>query len=361
MILIISKNGGNAKRVDKSDIEKEEYLQNYIHQNPESIPVYEIEEDKKLLVLAREFPTESGPIDALATDKDGDIYIVETKRYKNPDKRMVVAQVLDYGASLWRRSNDFGDFINSIEEEVRDKFGTGFKEKAKDFFNIEDEQVGLLVEIMRSNFTDGKLKFVVLMDKMDERMKDLIVYVNQNSQFDIFAVELEYYKYDEYEIMIPKIFGVEVKKDISVSSASARRKWDEKSFFEDAQKRLSEKGLIAVKNLYEFSKNSADGINWGTGTTHSSFGPVFNKISEGKSPYIVRSRGDLLLKLGWINESGQARDFHYGEKFKELIENRKLFKIPQNYDYKESLSFRMEEWQDKVDEFIEVIKDLLKE
>jgi hypothetical protein len=62
MSIIISQNGKNAKKLDKADFESEDYLQNYIHQNPESIPVYEIEEDKKLLVVAREFPTESGPI-----------------------------------------------------------------------------------------------------------------------------------------------------------------------------------------------------------------------------------------------------------------------------------------------------------
>src|SRR3989339_1730841 len=131
MAIIISQDGKNAQKIDKSDFEKEGYLQNYIHENPESIPVYEIEEDKKLFVVAREFPTESGPIDALAIDKDGEIYIVETKLYKNPDKRTVVAQALDYGASLWRHLNDFDGFINTIDEEVHDKFGMGLKERVE--------------------------------------------------------------------------------------------------------------------------------------------------------------------------------------------------------------------------------------
>lgn len=42
-------------------------------------------------------------IDAVALDQNGDIYLIETKLYKNPDKRQVIAQVLDYGASLWTR------------------------------------------------------------------------------------------------------------------------------------------------------------------------------------------------------------------------------------------------------------------
>jgi len=59
MAIIITKNGKEAKKIDKSDFEKENYLQNLIHESPESIPVYEIAEDKKLFVVAREFSTES--------------------------------------------------------------------------------------------------------------------------------------------------------------------------------------------------------------------------------------------------------------------------------------------------------------
>jgi len=228
MTIIITQNGKEAKKIDKSDFEKENYLQNLIHESPESIPVYEIAEDKKLFVVAREFYTESGPIDALAIDQDGDIYVVETKLYKNPDKRTVVAQALDYGASLWKHTNDFDEFINIINKEVQDKFGMSFQEKAKTFFVIDEEQTNLMLENMRFNLKDGNIKFVILMDSMDERLKDLIIYVNQNSQFDIYAVQLEYYKFEEYEIMIPKIFGVEVKKNIKGSSSTRQPgiKWD---------------------------------------------------------------------------------------------------------------------------------------
>jgi hypothetical protein len=44
MAIIISQDGKNAQKIDKSEFEKEGYLQNYIQENPDSIPVYEIEE-----------------------------------------------------------------------------------------------------------------------------------------------------------------------------------------------------------------------------------------------------------------------------------------------------------------------------
>ena len=236
MAIIISQKGKKTQKVDKLDFEKEGNLQSYIHENPESIPVYEIEESKRLFVVAREFRTESGPIDALAVDKDGDIYVVETKLYKNSDKRTVVAQALDYGASLWRHS-DYGEFINLLNSEISKKFKVSFEEKVKDFFKIDEEQTGILLEAIRTNLQHGNIRFVILMDAVDDRLKDLIVYINQNSQFDIYAVQMEYYKFESYEIMIPKLFGVEVKKSMtSNSTGSPRRKWDEQGFFEEVKK-----------------------------------------------------------------------------------------------------------------------------
>jgi hypothetical protein len=212
-IIISQKSDTSATIVEKSEFENEDTLQKYIHEHPEVIPVYEIKRDKRLLVVAREFETQSGPIDALAVDKDGDIYVVETKLYKNNDKRRVVAQVLDYGASLWRHIPDFEAFLSILDRHARHNWGKSFQEKANEFFDLNDEREDSMLSWMRRNLKDGNLKFVVLMDSMDESLKNLITYINQKSQFDIYGVELEFYRHLEYEIGIPKIFGVEVKKD----------------------------------------------------------------------------------------------------------------------------------------------------
>src|SRR3990172_4834466 len=101
MPIIISKGGKDAMKVDKSAPDPEEFLQKYIQENPDSIPLYDIHEDIRLLIVSREFVTTSGAIDALGVDNSGNLYLIETKLYKNTDKRRVVAQLLDYGASLW--------------------------------------------------------------------------------------------------------------------------------------------------------------------------------------------------------------------------------------------------------------------
>jgi len=323
MSIIISQEGKNAQRIDKSIFEKEGYLQNYIHENPESIPVYEIEEDKKLFVIAREFSTESGPIDALAVDKDGDIYVVETKLYKNPDKRTVVAQALDYGASLWRHS-DYVEFIAKINSEVNKKFKVSFEEKAKEFFSIDDEQVVAMLEAIKNNLQQGNIKFVILMDSIEDRLKDLIVYINQNSHFDIYAVQMEYYKYEQYEIMIPKLFGVEVKKGMSVSTINQRRIWDEQSFFSQAKEKLGTESEKLVK-LYEYLKANTDKIKWGTGNANGSFAPIIKKLSPTISPFSIYSDGTFLIKFGWLKNHTNKEVFdRYFNAFYSEISKSKL-------------------------------------
>ncbi len=214
MPIILSKPGKpGGEVVAKSDFENERSMQEYIHEHPEAIPVYEIHKDKRLFVVAREFPTNSGPIDAFAVDGDGDIYVVETKLYQNPDKRLVIAQALDYGASLWKHFNDPDRLISLLEERVQNKWKLSFSSKLQQFFQKNEEGVEALLERVRENLRNGNLKFVVLMNSLPERLKDLITYVNQKSQFDIYAVELDFYKHDEFEIVIPRVYGSQVKKD----------------------------------------------------------------------------------------------------------------------------------------------------
>jgi len=113
MSIIISHPDTKAQKIDKSEFAKEGYLQEYIHKNPESIPVYEIEEDKKLFVVAREFPTDSGSIDALAIDKDGDLYVIETKLFRNADK-MTQRNERCYNKDSKRITEDYADLITGL-------------------------------------------------------------------------------------------------------------------------------------------------------------------------------------------------------------------------------------------------------
>ncbi len=259
MAIIISENGKDAKRIDESQFGLEDKLQQYIYDNPDAIPLYDIDEDTRLFIAAREFNTKSGPIDALGFDANGNIYVVETKLYKNPDKRTVVAQALDYGASLWRHAVNFEDFESRIDEHCQKEFTNSFRQAYADFFELDDATDNIAT--IRSNLHDGSIKFVVLMDKLHDALKDLVIFVNQNSRFDLYAVELEYYKHKSFEIIIPKIYGAEVKKEVSTSKKTGTNvdsePCDEETFLNILKLGQYDKSALTVKQavqIHELNK-----------------------------------------------------------------------------------------------------------
>ena len=261
--IIVSENGRNARRIDESRFDLEGHLQEYIFSNPDVIPLYELDTDARLFVAAREFPTRSGPIDALAFDAVGNIYVVETKLYRNPDKRIVVAQALDYGASLWRHTAAFDEFLATLDRHCQQQFGVPFRDKYREFFDLDDEADS--VAAIESNLAEGRIKFVVLMDKLHPALLDLIVFVNQNSKFDLYGVELEYYRHDSFEIVIPRLYGGEVKKDLQSPARKQGPVWTPtdqaefsrfvQSFRESGQ--LEAAGATAIEDLEQLYQRVA--------------------------------------------------------------------------------------------------------
>ena len=297
MTIIVSKNNKDAKRIEELSFKYEDNMQEYILNNPDVIPLYEIDEGIKLFIAAREFQTASGPIDALGFDKLGNIYVIETKLFKNPGKREVVAQALDYGASLWRHATDFSVFIEKLDENTERNFKKLFKNKLKDVFEIEDVQE--IIDNIQNNLSSGQIKFVVLMDKLHDQLKDLVIFINQNSKFDLYAVELEYYKHDEFEIIIPKLYGSEVKKDVSLQKSG--RKWCENDFLETLNSNLKGKSLTALNKLYQWAKEHADTITYGTGRLSPAATPKFNRICP-RSFITIKADGSIPVNYGFLRD-----------------------------------------------------------
>jgi len=307
MAIIITKNGKNAKKISSVTIKDEEYLQRYINDNPECIPLDELQEDIEILILAREFETKSGSIDILLTDKTGSIYIVETKLYKNPDKRKVLAQVMDYGAALWKGYTVPEDFINDIEIKIVKEKGSSLREKINKTFKINDEAILQLLENLKNNLNEGSFKYLILMDKLDDRLKDLIIYMNQNSKFDIYAVELEMYKYEDLEIVIPKMFGSDVKKDLHSTSSDTIRYWDEESFFDTLRQKVSDdKTIDIIKKIYDIVKKESIKDPFYTKTKSGTFNFILPKDNSPYSLFNVST--DAKIRFFYLNEFKEWRN-----------------------------------------------------
>ncbi len=343
MAIIITKNGKNAKKLDKQPFEYENNLQKYIDDNPLSIPLYEIKEDIRVLILAREFSTDSGPIDALGIDTDGDIYIIETKLYKNADKRTVVAQALDYGASLWKSSIEFGEFINATDKYLQNKEFKNTKEKIVHEFGFDENQTELLLERIKENLNHGNFKFIILMDQIDDRLKDLILFVNENSKFDIYAVQFDFYKHEDNEIIIPKLFGAQVKKDIGVKSGSARQHWDEASFFQKAKETVDSDIFKEIREMYDYFCQKGR-VEWGSGSVFGSMNFLIPSISSKRSILTLWTSGPMSINLIWLDDSQVALNFRKKLWEKLLDKNGLLLPPILDENYAKQPSIKAEDW-----------------
>lgn len=117
------------------------------------------------------------------------------------------------------------------------------------------EDVTDVLVAITDNLNSGNIKFVVLMDKLHNRLKDLIVYINQNSHFDIYAVEAEYYRYDDFEIIISKKSS---GNNYGYSNA------DKQAFLDDIKKHgelLSETAISAVSNILTIFEKISERYN----------------------------------------------------------------------------------------------------
>lgn len=66
------------------------------------------------------------------------------------------------------------------------------------------EQLAAIAEAL----SEGRFTAIVLMDRLDERLRDLIRFLNGSSSFQILAVELDYYRHEGSEIVSPRQFRI---------------------------------------------------------------------------------------------------------------------------------------------------------
>lgn len=318
MAIIVSKNGQEAHKVERSTFEKEDDLQRYLRSNPEALPVDQIREGASLVVLAREYPTESGPIDILAADEQGRLYVIETKLYRNFDKRTVVAQVLDYGAALWRHSSDFGDFRRQLSLHVQKQWGLSLEEQITARFGTDEAGTEDLLAALKKCLEDGQFAFMILMDRVDDRLRDLVSYLNTNSHFQVYAVELEYYQHDSYEILMPHVFGAEVKTS-EKEPARSLSEWNEDRFFSELA-RTNPEAVDVAHRLLAWTVSHADQVGWGSGSVTGSFSP--GAARDGTTNWLagVLTNGKIEFYLQWLTRKVPFLDTETREELRRRAE-----------------------------------------
>ena len=93
---------GNLEVLERRSIYSEKEIQDVVFEYPETIPISDIDESfNPLIPVCKELWTSTGPLDILMISPLGEIAIIETKLWSNPEaRRKVIAQILDYAKEI---------------------------------------------------------------------------------------------------------------------------------------------------------------------------------------------------------------------------------------------------------------------
>ena len=152
-----------AGGIDKND---ETLLERLIFENPELFPVGEIADKSTWIPLATQVHIENhGTLDILATDENGNIYIVECKLKSNTgDMKTIRGQITDYAAGLWSmaysdNSDDskFNNFWARFCKEIEKNSDN--KQKLEVILENAGEDVEQTIDMMQNNFKENLLSY----------------------------------------------------------------------------------------------------------------------------------------------------------------------------------------------------------
>ena len=371
MTIIARKDGEKFENIEKTDFKLEKKLQKLIldDQIMKKIKLG-FEEDTTLVTLSRELESGSGPIDVLAIDEDGGIYIIETKLHDNHDRRKILAQIMDYAGAMWNRFRDFKKFEEELERwnlRSKDNEILSGKSLSQIISNstlgfTDKEDTDDIIRNMKENFFSGKFKFIVVFDELESELINTINYLNEKSPIVIYAVTYEYYSDNNLEILIPSVHGRDAELR-STKKPSGRIPWTLKEIEQNFEEKLSNHEFKMFKKFYEFLNENVDTMRKGKSKA-GSIGPVFNKLCPDGIPrsfLTLDAGGSMTISYPWLKPEYRkkiAESFSENPELKIDYKSRPLLNSDVNLE-KEYLKYSRDQWSDNVDSIIEIIRKFI--
>jgi hypothetical protein len=191
-------------------------IQNLVFNTPDCLPISDIDESFNPLVpICTELRTPVGPLDVFMATPNGDLAIIETKLWRNPEaRRKVVAQILDYANEL----------SNWNYEDLQREVNRNLKLKGNSLFNIISNRYpddiineSEFVDNISRNLRKGKFLLLIVGDGIKEGAVSITEFLSTSGHlnFTFGMVELTIYKIDnKRQIVLPRTIAktVEIQK-----------------------------------------------------------------------------------------------------------------------------------------------------
>lgn len=267
-------------------------------------------------------------IDHLFLDQDGVPTFVEVKRSTDTRiRRKVVGQMLDYVSNA---SKYWGEGRMRTRFETRCESGDKNPEEViKNEFS-EDIDAEAFWGTVESNLRSGKIRLLFVADEIPSELKRIVEFLNeQMDPAEVLALEVKQYAGEGQKALVPRIIGQTEEARRKKGTSSQRKQWDEPSFLEDIEVKLSE-GTISeeeaevIRKIYSFAKEEADEIKWGTGSVRASFTPRWDAIHDSFGLFTIRTNGKIEMWQPGTLVTEREEEIDWAEKelrgFKEKLD-----------------------------------------
>ena len=173
----------------------EDWFQELLFSCPTLLPINDIEPGfGQLIPIARELPTARGPLDLFFVDPDGQLILIETKLWRNPEaRRKVVGQIVDYATAISKWS--YNDLVASVKaatgSSADDALMHLIREKAG-----PDLDESRFIDAVSLNLSRGRFLLLIVGDGIHEGVEQMVEFLDRYPQlgFRLGLVEIGLYR-----------------------------------------------------------------------------------------------------------------------------------------------------------------------
>lgn len=185
----------------------EEWLQNLLYENPDCLPIAEIDGAYTGIVpICQELPTPAGPADLVYATPKGKLVLLEAKLWRNPEaRRKVVAQILDYAKEFARWS--YEDLQREVSRVTKRK-GNALYELVAERYPETDEAT--FVDEVSKSLRAGRFMLLIVGDGIREGAGAIAEFLQGSAalHFTMGLVEMVIYRKPGGELLVhPRIIA----------------------------------------------------------------------------------------------------------------------------------------------------------
>jgi hypothetical protein len=153
---------------------------------------------------------------------------------------------------------------------------------------------------VKTNLQAGRIRLLFIADIIPRELQRIIEFLNgQMDPAEVLGVEVQQFVGERMRTLVPRVVSQTAEAEhAKATSGSARRHWDEASFFTDIMARRGDAEAAVARALLSWGQRAMPRIWWGTGAQTGSFAPVLDRDGINHSFLLVYSSGYLQIALG---------------------------------------------------------------